>query len=654
LVVDDDDRVLSSFVDLLGRDGCRVDCASDGEQALDSLERQMPCLMILDLLLPNLDGVSVLRRIRNEPMFADLAVIAVTGSDSESLIERCVDLDVADFVHKPFDRGEMRFRVRNQIKLHETRQRNRQLLQQIEAISTAAHDAVVVIDNDGRISFWNQAASQMFDYSSADAIGHNLHELIAPARYLEQHGAAFRSFRGTGHGAAIGRTLELAARRSSGEEFPVELSLSSAQIDGQWCAVGIVRDITERKREEKALQDSTRLVETVVENIPLMIFLKEAKDLRFVVFNRAGEELLGYDRKDLLGKNNLDLFPPEQAAFFQAKDREVLASGVLVDIPEEPIQTAKKGQRLLHTRKVCIKGADGVAKYLLGISEDITEQKRMEIELGHARKLEAVGQLAAGIAHEINTPTQFASDSVHFLKDVIEAQQGLVSRCCDLKRRYLGGEDPKILIAEFERAERELDLEYVGEQAPVAVRNAIEGLTRISVIVRAMKEFSHPDSSEKSAADLNAALQNTLIVARNEYKYVAEIDTQFGELPPVFCHLGALNQVFLNLIVNAAHAVADKVGSSGTMGRIGIRTEVDGELARIDISDTGTGIPDSARERIFEPFFTTKEVGRGTGQGLALARSIVCNRHGGTIGFATKVGEGTKFTVRIPIEGSTS
>jgi two-component system, NtrC family, sensor kinase len=262
--------------------------------------------------------------------------------------------------------------------------------------------------------------------------------------------------------------------------------------------------------------------------------------------------------------------------------------------------------------------------------------------------------LAVGIAHEINTPTQFASDSVHFLKEVLEAQQGLVERCRDLKRRCLNGEETKMLIEEFDRAERELDLEYVNEQAPVAVRNAIEGLTRIAVIVRAMKEFSHPDSSDKCAADLNASLNNTLIIARNEYKYVAEIDAQYGDLPKVFCHLGALNQVFLNLIVNAAHAIADKVGDSGDVGRIGIQTEVEGNSVRIDISDTGTGIPESARERIFEPFFTTKEVGRGTGQGLAIARSIVCGRHGGTIGFKTTAGEGTTFTIRLPIEGNCS
>jgi PAS domain S-box-containing protein len=141
----------------------------------------------------------------------------------------------------------------------------------------------------------------------------------------------------------------------------------------------LFNDITERKHAEQELMEAKALVDAVVENVPLMIFLKEAVDLRFVIFNRAGEELLGHDRKNLLGKNNLDLFPPEQAAHFLAKDREVLDSETgMLDIPEEPILTSKKGQRLLHTRKVCIRGADGTTKYLLGISEDITERKQAE------------------------------------------------------------------------------------------------------------------------------------------------------------------------------------------------------------------------------------------------------------------------------------
>jgi signal transduction histidine kinase len=166
-----------------------------------------------------------------------------------------------------------------------------------------------------------------------------------------------------------------------------------------------------------------------------------------------------------------------------------------------------------------------------------------------------------------------------------------------------------------------------------------------------MKEFAHPDQNEKAPADLNQALQTTLNIARNEYKYVAEITTEFGELPLVRCHVGDLNQVFLNLIVNAAHAIGDRVGQRGSKGTIRIRTLREGDSVRIDIADTGSGIPASIRHRIFDPFFTTKEVGKGTGQGLAIARSIVVTKHHGSLTFDSEVGQGTTFTILLPMAG---
>jgi len=164
-----------------------------------------------------------------------------------------------------------------------------------------------------------------------------------------------------------------------------------------------------------------------------------------------------------------------------------------------------------------------------------------------------------------------------------------------------------------------------------------------------MKEFAHPDQAQKSLADLNQAIRSTLVIANNEYKYVAELDTHFSDLPPVPCHLGEINQVILNLLVNASHAIADVVKDTGSLGKITVRTRLDGDAVEISIGDTGTGIPEAARNKIFEPFFTTKEIGKGTGQGLAIARSVVVNKHGGTLRFETVGGKGTTFFIRLPI-----
>jgi signal transduction histidine kinase len=274
--------------------------------------------------------------------------------------------------------------------------------------------------------------------------------------------------------------------------------------------------------------------------------------------------------------------------------------------------------------------------------------RKLQLELDQAQKLEAVGRLASGIAHEINTPVQFVSDNVRFLEDAFKA----MGRVLDAQRQVLQGlTPPPEVAARLAAAVEEADLTYVLEQLPATFRETGEGLRRVASLVRAMKEFAHPDQKTMVPTDLNRALQATLEVARNEYKYVADVETAYGEIPPVTCHAGDVNQVFLNILVNAAHAVGDVMKQSGKKGTIKVVTALDPEGVRISISDSGGGIPEAVRPRVYDQFFTTKEVGRGTGQGLAIARNIVAQHHG-AIWFDTALGQGTTFHVRLPIQGA--
>jgi two-component system sensor histidine kinase/response regulator len=273
----------------------------------------------------------------------------------------------------------------------------------------------------------------------------------------------------------------------------------------------------------------------------------------------------------------------------------------------------------------------------------------LELERVQAQKLESVGRLAAGVAHEINTPVQFVSDNVDFVRTSMTEVAVVIQAYRDLKLAVQSAGDIAAAVQRAEDAEKAADLNYIIDNVPSALVSSLEGLGRIATIVRSMKEFAHPDRAQQSLADLNQAIRSTLVIANNEYKYVAELDAQFADLPPVPCYLGEINQVVLNLLVNASHAISDVVKDSGRRGKITVRTRLDGNEVEIAIGDTGTGIPEAARDKIFDPFFTTKVVGKGTGQGLAIAHSVIVNKHGGTLRFETECGKGTTFFIRLPI-----
>jgi signal transduction histidine kinase len=271
--------------------------------------------------------------------------------------------------------------------------------------------------------------------------------------------------------------------------------------------------------------------------------------------------------------------------------------------------------------------------------------------LAQAQKLESVGQLAAGIAHEINTPTQYVGDNTRFLEDAFQDLNHLLEKYGEILRAIKDQKDLQGVMREVEEIAEKIDLPYLTAEVPKAIQQTLEGVERVTKIVRAMKEFSHPGVKDKILADINKAIENTITVSRNEWKYVAEMITDFDpSLPPVPCLLGEFNQAILNIIINAAHAVAEVAGERpGGKGTIQVSTRHDPEWAEIRVRDTGTGIPEDIRSRIFDPFFTTKKVGKGSGQGLAIAHSVIVKKHGGAIDFKTEVGKGTTFVIRLPL-----
>ncbi|MES9853259.1 MAG: ATP-binding protein [Candidatus Thiodiazotropha sp. L084R] len=308
--------------------------------------------------------------------------------------------------------------------------------------------------------------------------------------------------------------------------------------------------------------------------------------------------------------------------------------------------------RLLNICATPFHERDGNSDGYLLIIEDVTEQKQLESEMQQTQKLQSIGQLAAGIAHEINTPIQYVGDNIRFLLDAFEDISDIIDEQNKVVEKARSNSVALDLIDHLDNAIDEVDLEYLQEEIPKSIQQTTDGIDRVATIVRAMKEFSHPGSDEKTLNDINKAIESTVTVARNVWKYHAEMSLELDPaLPQVSCIPGPINEVILNIIVNAAHAIADKVGESNVMGNITISTGTDDNWAVIQIKDSGSGIPEEARNHVFDPFFTTKDVGKGTGQGLSLSHKIIVDQHDGELTFKTEMGVGTTFIIKLPLAG---
>jgi signal transduction histidine kinase len=284
---------------------------------------------------------------------------------------------------------------------------------------------------------------------------------------------------------------------------------------------------------------------------------------------------------------------------------------------DEMREAAKREAKLERTAVIVERKVQERTMELRESREEYRKLVERSAAAHEAQKLESVGRLAAGLAHELNTPIQYANDGVVFVQDALGDLMHLV------------------------------DDEFLREEMPKALERATDGLERVSRIVKSMNVFAHPNT-ETTAVDLNRLVELTLTIARNEYRYVADVETRLGDIPRVTGRAGELNQAILNILVNAAHAVGDVVKDTESRGTITIATRTDGDDVVLSIADTGNGIPEDIRSKIFEPFFTTKTIGSGSGQGLAIARSVIVDHHRGSLTFESQLGAGTTFTMRLP------
>jgi PAS domain S-box-containing protein len=367
---------------------------------------------------------------------------------------------------------------------------------------------------------------------------------------------------------------------------------------------------------------------------------------RILHISSSSREVLGLSPEQLVGRDVTELMHPTDVAALVERP-PALHPAVLGE--ETTVRLRHRHGHWVWLESALSVERDpggGAAVEVHVRARDVTGRPGQAAQVDQESKLESLGRLSAGLAHEINSPIQFVGDNARFLAS---AYQDLI-RIVLFYRELLNSAAPiswDERLARIQTAEEGIEFDYLQTEIPTAVAQTLEGIERVSTIVRAMKTFSHPGHKEQVPADLNEALEATVTVTRHQVGSVADLHLDLVELPPVRCNIADLNQVFLNLIVNAADAIAE----TGTPGVITVTTRLDGDDVLVAIRDTGIGIPDDVRAKMFDPFFTTKEVGRGSGQGLPLARAVVHEGHGGVLTVDSTPGVGSVFTVRLPMDG---
>lgn len=476
----------------------------------------------------------------------------------------------------------------------------------------AIPDATIVVDNLGIIRQVNNSACNLVKLSKQELIGMPDHELFHPKDISSSECSICDAIKNK---KSI-KDLELKVG-SDNKYFSFSLA-DLHGISGSHLTVEVVRDITDKKRIEASYKVLSTLKDSILENLPAMLFVKDARELRYIEWNKAAENLTGLSKEEMLGRNDYDFWPKEEAAFFQGKDREVLSGGQLLDIPEETLST-RNGVRLLHTKKIPIYDHEGKESYLLGISEDITEKQQTELALRQSQKMDALGKLTGGIAHDFNN------------------MLGVVLGFSDLLVRNLDDDDKLRDYANH--------IHHAGERG--------EKLTK-----KLLKFSRQKPSNEAELVNINEILIDEQDMLKKSLTVSVNLEMDLADdIKSVYIEPGDFEDVLLNMTINAMHAM----NGSGELF-IGTRNEkIDevtarnleinaGEYVSLTFSDTGCGMSKETIARIFDPFFSTKGE-EGTGLGLSQVYGFV-QRSGGTIKVYSELGVGSRFVLYFPAHAS--
>jgi signal transduction histidine kinase/CheY-like chemotaxis protein len=693
LVVDDDEGMRRSVCAILEQYGFEHQEAADGLSALELVKRWQPDILLLDVIMPHLDGIAVCRALRETPGTRTLPIITMTGATDKTLQLQCLEAGANDFIAKPIDVAELLARIRNLLRFRLVANGKEEWEKTIDCI----RDMVMLIDGAGNIRRCNKSTTVFLQRSYLDVIGNNWLALLKT--------------KGIGVDTATDRVMEVRQEQTDRlfevRLFPIEQegSLSSTSAT--------IRDITEQRELEealrldedrfKALWDLGRMPDaTVMELVDFAlesaVRLTQSSGGYFHFMNEDQQSMNLYAwSREVIKTCKAEKTPhyPVERAGIWADCVRLRKPVIHNDYPNEPGRKGlPEGHFALHRHLsipvfegdtiVAVAGVGNKSRPYRDVDvnqlflfmndlwillkqkkqKDALHQQNAELEKAYGdlktvkahafqqEKLASIGQIAAGVAHEINNPIGFIMSNLGTLQKYV----GKMKEYIGLQRDALttlsaalassgeqAGQTSDAVMNELETRNKTLKIEHVTDDLMSLVQESLDGAERIKKIMLDLKGFSRGDEKELRPADINAGLDSTINIVWNELKYKATLKKEYGELPLTECNIGQLNQVFMNLLVNAAHAIEKS-------GEIRVTTWTEKGSIHVAVADTGSGISPENLNRIFEPFFTTKDVGKGTGLGLSIAFEIV-KKHDGDITVESAVGKGTTFTVRIPIRG---
>ncbi len=511
-------------------------------------------------------------------------------------------------------------------------------------------DGIILYDQFGKIIEWNHADERLTGFSRSEVKDLHVWDLILMLT-KETKERDFNEIKDQLKDALFARVsplhddiIEMTITSKTGGKTIIAATLSNIQIEQNFIGSIIIRDVSILKKSQSEVQKLASAVREISEGL---VIANSHGENEYV--NLAVERITGYSYAELIGKNLLHFLKVN----FSTDQMRTIETGLQEGIIQrgKVVCTKKDGsQYTLQYNIAPIIDQQGNRNYVSVIS-DITQSELQEQQNRQAQKLEAIGSLAAGVAHEINTPTQYVGNNLLFIKKEFETVVDILRKSQQLINQAHNGEKFDDLVETLHLEEQAADLDYLTNEIPKAIDESLEGISRVTKIVQAIKEFSHPSMDEKTPVDLNRAIDTTITVSRNEWKYVADLIPHYDEkLPTVMCSPGEINQVILNLITNAAHAIKEQISKGVyTKGLIEIFTLAKERSVEIHVKDNGGGIPVEFREKVFNPFFTTKPVGMGTGQGLAISHKVIVNKHNGSLIFDSEIGKGTTFIISLPL-----